>query len=262
MKKVFYIMILLCLIGCGDRETPAPVEESIWHATLPKNGYHRVQKGENLYSIAFRYDIDEKLLANMNHLSYPYQVHFGQSLKIVDSNPRYYQANHVTPIEIDKTSQPNIAIDISPTKHTYLPNNEIITKMNQSEVSVNIQCQSGFQPPYQGRLIHRYFPSIGSKGVDIVGTLGAPIRAVKAGVVAYSGSGLSGYGNLIIIKHDASLLTAYGHNRINLVKEGQTIRAGQVIAEMGKLDRQHPGLHFEVRVMGKPIDPNKYCTFH
>lgn len=112
--------------------------------------------------------------------------------------------------------------------------------------------------PTQGKIVSPY--STATKGVDIEGREGQAIVAAAAGKVAYSGSGLKGYGNLIIIKHADNYLTAYSHNKINLVKEGDIIKRGQKIAELGKTDSDRPILHFEIRKNGKPINPSSIFT--
>jgi lipoprotein NlpD len=93
------------------------------------------------------------------------------------------------------------------------------------------------------------------KGIDIAGRKGDKVYAAQSGIVAYAGSGLANYGNLIIIKHPNNYLTAYGNNARNLVKEGQYVNSGQVIAEMGIINHQYYGLHFEIRQQGKPLNP-------
>ncbi|MDD3265816.1 MAG: peptidoglycan DD-metalloendopeptidase family protein [Burkholderiales bacterium] len=107
--------------------------------------------------------------------------------------------------------------------------------------------------PTQGSIIKKY--SVASKGIDIAGNEGQAIIAANDGTVAYSGNGLKGYGNLIIIKHANNYLTAYSHNKVNLVKEGESIKRGQKIAEMGSTSAARSMLHFELRKNGKPIDP-------
>ncbi|MDP1603334.1 MAG: peptidoglycan DD-metalloendopeptidase family protein [Legionella sp.] len=103
-----------------------------------------------------------------------------------------------------------------------------------------------------------FFPEQGKKGIDIAGKKGDIVRAASGGMVAYSGNGLSGYGNLIIIKHDGQFLTAYGNNLRNRVREGQKVKAGQIIAEMGIVDRKFWGVHFEIRKAGQPVNPMSY----
>jgi lipoprotein NlpD len=96
------------------------------------------------------------------------------------------------------------------------------------------------------------------QGVDIAGKAGQPVRAAADGVVVYSGSGLVGYGELVIIKHNGQWLSAYGHNRARLVNEGAVVKAGQQIAEMGRSGATRDMLHFEIRYNGKPVDPQTY----
>jgi lipoprotein NlpD len=102
------------------------------------------------------------------------------------------------------------------------------------------------------------FDEAKSKGLKIAGKLGDPVVAAADGRVVYAGSGLRGYGNLIILKHNETYLTAYAHNQTLLVKEDQTVRKGQRIADMGSSDADKVMLHFEVRRQGKPVDPAKY----
>ncbi|WP_287495999.1 peptidoglycan DD-metalloendopeptidase family protein [Pandoraea sp. CB10b_02] len=111
--------------------------------------------------------------------------------------------------------------------------------------------------PAKGPVIGRFDDSK-NKGLNIGGEAGNPVYAAGAGKVVYSGAGLRGYGNLVIIKHDATFLTAYAHNRTLLVKEGDSVTRGQKIAEMGNSDAERVMLHFEVRRDGKPVDPMKY----
>jgi len=102
------------------------------------------------------------------------------------------------------------------------------------------------------------FDEVKNKGLDIGGNAGDPVFAAAEGKVVYAGSGLRGYGNLIILKHNNTYLTAYAHNQTLLVKEDQTVKRGQKIAEMGNSDADRVKLHFEVRKQGKPVDPTKY----
>jgi lipoprotein NlpD len=104
------------------------------------------------------------------------------------------------------------------------------------------------------------FSDPGYKGLALSGAEGDPVLAAGDGRVVYSGSGLRGYGNLVIVKHEGDFLTAYAHNRSILVSEGQTVKRGQKIAELGKTDSEIPKLHFEVRRAGKPVDPMKYLA--
>src|SRR5690606_27897468 len=113
--------------------------------------------------------------------------------------------------------------------------------------------------PAEGHLIGRFVGGDATKqGIDIAGSSGQAVRAAADGVVVYSGAGLVGYGELIIIKHSEQWLSAYGHNRKRLVNEGQNVTAGQQIAEMGSTGAAREMLHFEIRHNGKPVDPLQY----
>ncbi|MFC2353470.1 murein hydrolase activator EnvC family protein, partial [Eikenella halliae] len=113
-----------------------------------------------------------------------------------------------------------------------------------------------WQRPTAGNILTRFGGS--EKGINIGGTAGQPVVAAADGKVVYSGSGLRGYGNLIIVQHNQTYLTAYGHNQRLLVREGQTVRRGQSIATMGNSDSQRVQLHFELRKNGQPVDPLQY----
>ena len=109
-----------------------------------------------------------------------------------------------------------------------------------------------------GKVIARFSGGKGSRGIDIAGNMGEPVRAAAPGLVVYSGRGLRGYGNLIIVKHNNDFISAYAHNKRLLVKENEIIKAGQKIAEIGNTDSDIPKLHFEIRFKGKPVDPLRY----
>jgi lipoprotein NlpD len=118
-----------------------------------------------------------------------------------------------------------------------------------------------FQWPARGNVVAN-FDEAKNKGIDIAGKAGDPVSAAADGKVVYAGAGLRGYGNLIILKHNNTFLTAYAHNQTLLVKEDQVIKKGQKIAEMGNSDSDQVKLHFEVRRQGKPVDPSKYLQAH
>jgi len=114
--------------------------------------------------------------------------------------------------------------------------------------------------PAQGKVLNGFNESGGAKGLDIAGTQGQPVLAAAPGKVVYSGVGLRGYGKLVIVKHNKTYLSAYAHNSQVLVKEGQEVAKGQKIAEMGNTDADQVKLHFEIRKLGKPVDPSKYLS--
>ena len=123
--------------------------------------------------------------------------------------------------------------------------------------------QSRWSWPAKGRLLSTFSHNdAGRKGVDISGRLGQPVQAAAAGKVVYSGNGLRGYGNLIIVKHNEEFFSAYAHNKKNLVKENQIVKARQKIADMGKSGTNKVKLHFEIRRDGKPVNPLSYLPKH
>jgi lipoprotein NlpD len=121
-----------------------------------------------------------------------------------------------------------------------------------------INYSSGWIWPVSGRVAATFIPTQGKKGINSACKKGEKVHASSSGVVAYAGSGLAGYGNLIIIKHNNEFLTAYGNSARNLVKEGARVKAGQIIAEAGVIDHQYIGIHFEIRKAGKPVNPLNY----
>jgi len=112
--------------------------------------------------------------------------------------------------------------------------------------------------PARGKLVTGFSDTANLKGIDIAGKAGQPVLASAAGKVVYAGTGLRGYGKLVIVKHNADYLSAYAHNREILVKEGQQVTKGQKIAEMGNTDSDQVKLHFEIRQRGKPVDPLRF----
>jgi lipoprotein NlpD len=112
--------------------------------------------------------------------------------------------------------------------------------------------------PVNGKVLAGFGDNQNAKGMDIAGKIGQPVKAAAPGKVVYSGSGLRGYGKLIIIKHNKTFLSAYAHNNQIMVKEGQVVAKGYKIAEMGDSDTDQAKLHFEIRQLGKPVDPLKY----
>lgn len=230
-KQALFLGLFLSLLmqGCGMREGGlAPVEESTWHGTNPSVDRHVVKQGETLYAIAFRYDQDYHRLAGLNHLKSPYALRIGQVIKLKSSS-----------------SVENFTSDL-------------VKSLPKPPKLPLISGKSTWLWPLHGRIMRTFSPSKGRKGIDIAGKKGSKIRASAAGVVAYAGHGLPGYGHLIILKHDSEYLTAYGNNQKILVRSGQYVKQGQVIAEIGVVNRRFWGIHFEVRRRGEPVNPLNY----
>ena len=241
------VLILAGLSGCGPRDGLAPVTELNWRSANARSGQYIVMRGDTLYAIAFRYDKDYRDLAKENHIQSPYSLRVGQVIKI---NPsfRAQVPQRQAQVYQRKWNQPQ----------RYVPRQAPARQQATYVRSTPFWRSSRWLWPANGRVVANFVPEQGKKGLDIAGAKGDKIYAAGNGTVAYAGSGLAGYGNLIIIKHDNQFLTAYGNNASNLVSEGQKIRAGQVIANMGVVDRRFWGVHFEIRQSGKPVNPLNY----
>lgn len=253
-EKIFFIswrkypvkwFIILCIFlsGCQSRPNLAPVVELQWHPHQRWQQSHTVKSGETLYAIAFRYDKDYRTLANFNHLKPPYRLLVGQTIRI------YPQS---APIQAKK----RVVLKNTIQKKSTIINQRSVS--NKPLPRFSLFRNQKWQWPVNGRIASGFYPQLGKKGIDIAGRKGETIKAASDGIVAYAGSGLSGYGNLIIIKHNNQFLTAYGNNQRNLVHEGQNVKAGQIIAEMGIIDRKFWGVHFEIRKAGVPVNPLNY----
>ena len=227
--------------GCGlsprGGRTPAPEVREPQAAERPsakRPAVHVVRRGENLSSIAWRYGLDYRSIARWNRIRPPYVIHPGQRLAL-----RGGAATGSTGQAQGKKAGAGAGAGA---KRPAVP----------AAIPVG-----GWTWPARGQLI-RGFGKGDRGGIDIAGRRGQPVVAARDGRVVYTGSGLVGYGRLVIVKHDERLLTAYAHNDRVLVKEGQTVRAGQKIAEMGSTGAERVKLHFEVRRDGKPLNPLKY----
>lgn len=268
------IMLLAALlVACASPSGTAPVDDRSrggQRAAQVTSGSHVVQRGDTLYSIAFRYGWDWKALAANNGLRQPYTIYPGQRLSLATRGGASGSARRPataatpatrtstrssTPAQTAVTSRPSPAATPAPTPSAR-PTPAPTSTPKPTTVPGSV---SGWQWPAQGPLIAR-FQSNGSlnKGIDIAGQLGQPVKAAANGVVVYAGRGLLGYGDMIIIKHDETYLSAYAHNSRLLVKEGDQVKAGQSVAEMGNTGTDRVKLHFEIRRRGQPVDPLGY----
>lgn len=246
---VILFAALLALSGCGELRPPGKGRYVV---------YHTVHSGETLYSIAWRYGYDYREVAAWNRIRPPYRIFVGQRLLIIPSG-------YGAPVEDYSTST---AATPAPSTPTPSRNNLPATSSKERIPTQSVSVEKPVSRPHQvnirwrwpttGKLVRSFADSGSKKGIDIGGRIGQPVYAAAAGDVVYSGSGLVGYGNLVIIKHDDVFLSAYGQNRRLLVKEGDRIKAGQMIAEMGQTGKDGAILHFEIRQDGKPVDPLRY----
>ena len=265
---------------------PGPAQQIVPSA----NGLHTVQRGDTLYAIAFANSLDYREIADWNRLDSPDRILVGQVLRLtpppgaVEIKPldevavpsarplvepplqrepqavllAYSEANWA-----QVSAAPTVAQPVSAAAPTPAPApapapapgaapTRSVTPTPAPSVAVD-----NWLWPVDGTLAGR-FGAAGGKGIDIVGQRNAPVKAVAPGKVVYSGSGLRGYGRLLIVKHAGEFLSAYAHNEAILVKEGDSVSAGQKIALMGDSDADRVKLHFEIRRYGKPLDPLNY----
>jgi lipoprotein NlpD len=239
---------------------PAPVSTPKYGATA------QVQRGDTLYGIAFRNGIDVRDLAEWNSLSAPYTIYPGQRLRLYPRDGASGTAKRPAATETRPTSPSVTAPPGSATTATK-PATAPTTTTPPTTPSAPKPASIASAPvsdirwrwPADGALLSRFVGGEPTKqGIDIAGASGASVKAAADGVVVYSGSGLVGYGELVIIKHNDAWLSAYGHNRARLVNEGAIVKAGQQIAVMGRTGAPREMLHFEIRHNGKPVDPLLY----
>lgn len=232
-----------------------------------RTGHYVVQRGDTLYSIAFRFGWDWKALAARNSIPAPYTIRPGQLIRFdvpsAGGAPVVVQQSK-PPATKPPTSRPPVqsqppAKTPTPTAQPQPPVVAAGGSATAGKVQPVQRSAQGWAWPANGMLIGK-FSSNGSlnKGIDIAGELGQPVLAAADGAVVYAGSGLRGYGELVIIKHSDAYVSAYGHNRRLLVREGQQVKVGQHIAEMGSTGADRVKLHFEIRRQGKPVDPLQY----
>ncbi|WP_315264367.1 peptidoglycan DD-metalloendopeptidase family protein [Pseudomonas fragi] len=213
-------------------------------------GQYAVRRGDTLFSIAFRYGWDWKALAARNNIAAPFTIVPGQVIRF-DGRSGTQPAGGSSTTVVSSSSGSKTTVIKRSAKAASAP--AAVAPMPAGP------APKGWGWPSNGILIGK-FSSNGSlnKGIDIAGDLGQPVLAASDGSVVYAGSGLRGYGELIIIKHSDTYVSAYGHNRRLLVREGQQVKVGQTIAEMGSTGTDRVKLHFEIRRQGKPVDPLQF----
>ena len=215
-----------------------------------KPGYYTVKPGDTLIRIGLDTGQNVRDIVRWNNLENPNLIEVGQVLRIVpptSDNPLVATRPVASGTAVTTTAAPLAR----PASEASTP---VVTSNTQPAPT---EDDIAWIWPAQGRLIAG-FDEVKNKGYDIDGKAGDAIIAAGDGRVVYAGAGLRGYGNLIILKHNNTYLTAYAHNQTLLVKEDQTVKKGQKIAEMGSSDADRVKLHFEIRRQGKPVDPAKY----
>ncbi len=236
IKFLLFLFFISALTGCGSHI------------------HHVVEPGETLYSISWSYGHDYRELARWNEIQPPYVIKKGQRLRVAPP-----------PVVVAKKAEnprnPNqLANSATANKETtMLADKQVVVKSFPKDTLINNNLLEWQWPTRGGNVVQTFDATDpGKQGVDFAGELGQPVYAAAPGQVVYSGGGLSHYGKLIIVKHNETFLSAYAHNKRLLVREGELIKSGQLIAEMGSTGTNKTKLHFEIRRDGKPVDPMRY----
>ena len=283
VARVALVCALALLAACSARPRAVVVDRSVEPARtsarpapprpMPARGEYVVVRGDTLYGIAFRHGQDFRDLARRNRIPSPYTIYPGQRLRLSDDRvaatppaprPTPPPAAGTTtrpPAQVAAPAQPSTPAPTAPVtapapaSTPAPPPAAPVTTPVASGPSRSVQG-IGWRWPASGQIVGKYVSGDPTRqGLNIAGNAGQAVNAAADGDVVYSGSGLIGYGELVIIKHSDTFLSAYGHNRKRLVSEGQRVRAGQQIAEMGRSGAARDMLHFEIRKNGKPVDP-------
>jgi len=236
----------------SDRATAYAAKSRATQGSTERNlGYKKwvkAEEGDTLYGISQKYGVSVERLAQLNQLKKPYVIKPGQTIFLKPLSTASSSAKKKAPTTSTKSTA--AAQDSSSKREA--------TKSSSINWSRNVR----WHRPAEGRVVKKFSRwRNDAKGIDIAGNTGDAIVAAADGQVVYSGNGLISYGNLVIIKHNKTYLSAYAYNRKLLVKEGDVVKAGQQVAEMGHKDKQSPRLHFEIRKNGKPVDPSKYLPW-
>jgi lipoprotein NlpD len=249
------------LAGCASSPSGGVSVVDRNHRDRVTSGQYVVRRGDTLWSIASRFGWDWRDLAQVNNLRPPHVIYPGQTIRFSGQPSRAVAARPVAPPPAQRPDTPTVVTNPVPTPPPLTQPSAPVAKPPAASTPNTpvARSASGWAWPAGGAVIGR-FSSNGSlnKGIDIAGELGQPVLAASDGAVVYAGSGLRGYGELVIIKHSDTYVSAYGHNRRLLVQEGQQVKAGQKIAEMGSTGTDRVKLHFEIRRQGKPVDPLQY----
>ena len=225
-----------------------------------KPGYYAVRSGDTLTKIALEHGQAWRDIAKWNGLDNPNLIEVDQVLRVVP--PSMDAANRAAAVKPAATSTANPASNPASSPATNAVTNPVTNpNVNAAPAAAPLNAATNddnlvFAWPHPGQVLSG-FDETKNKGLDFAGKAGDPVLAAADGKVVYAGSGLRGYGNLVILKHNNTYLTAYAHNQTLLVKEDQTVQKGQRIAEMGSSDADRVKLHFEIRKQGKPVDPAK-----
>jgi len=248
---------MMCVLVSCSSGYRAPVEDRRVKSKSAAPSVYSVQRGDTLYSITWRYGLDYRTVAAANRISSPYTIYPGQKLYLKTEAPAARKPTATKSAAVSRPVSSSTVKITSPRSSTSSSTKSSSTKTSGTKsASYSGATVSKWRWPTAGKVIRGYSSSV-HKGIDISGKRGDPIVAVAAGKVVYAGSGIVGYGELLIVKHNEIYLSAYGHNYKLLVNEGDQVKAGQKIAEKGSSGTDTVKLHFEIRKEGKPVDPKK-----
>lgn len=234
LNRQSVLIICLLLVSCVQLDP----------GTHRGPGWYQVKPTDTLYSIAWRYGLDYQQLADWNQISPPYLIKPGDQIAL-------FKLSKPQPAQPQKSADKPLVVPVK--QPTDIEPKEIEPQAQPLPVTIE-----SWSWPANGKVISRFSAQqLDQRGIDIAGKIGQPVLAANAGRVVYSGDGLIGYGNLIIIKHNDQWLSAYAYNRKRLVSEGDNVAKGEKIAEMGT-DKNNTLLHFQIRKNGVPVDPLKY----
>ena len=253
-----YALIVLLSACAGDSKPPPGSPVKPLRADI-KPRFYVVKKGDTLLGIGLQTGHQYRELAVWNQIVPPYTIYPGQKIRLFGSDVSSQSKssrttkNKVSTRSRGSTRQNTVARKKGPT----VSSNDKKRSPPSAEEKSKKDLKIVWVWPIKGVIVRNYSQT-GSKGIDISGKPGQPVRAAAAGKVVYSGQGLAGYGNLVIVKHDGEFLSAYANNRRLLVNEGDHVRKGQTIAEIGTVAGKKPSLYFEIRKFGKPVNPIPY----
>jgi len=221
---------------------------------------HKVVRGDTVYNISKRYHITQDNLRAWNGLT-DNNISVGQTLRVKPAGYVAPASSTVVHKPEPAPSHPPVSAPANTPPVSVVQQPAPTPPVSSAGSSGGVRTAAGitWQRPTAGNIIAHYSNS--NKGVDIAGTSGQAVVSAADGKVVYAGNGLRGYGNLVIVQHNSTYLTAYGHNQALLVKEGEVVKRGQTIARMGNTDTDRVKLHFEVRQDGKPVNPVNYVAF-
>lgn len=249
-------LLACCLLAACAGNAPAPIVDHSRPGASDADPVYRVLRGDTLFSIAFRYGLDYRRLAAANDIAPPFTIYAGQLLRLAEADPPVRQApTQQTVSKRAAAAQPVPKPTTTPSPKAAATSKPAPTRTAASQPAnaSNVPVSAWRWP--SGGAVKRRFDGTRHKGIDIVGKRGDEILAAAGGRVVYAGSGIAGYGLMVIVRHNDEYLSAYGHNDSLLVEEGDAVSPGQLLARMGSSGTDSVKLHFELRRRGRPVDP-------